>query len=166
MYRSESRRVRLISHRRGERIPSAAAWLSGLGVIPFAVGAAAGWFGPEPLRALAMQVVSVYAATILSFLGGIAWGVACASSIDEPWSGDAGRILAASVVPSLIGWGAVFLPQPFSLIAFAISFAGVLVLDLWLEGQGLVPPWWMKLRVRITAAVVALLVAAAAAHAW
>ncbi len=155
-------RGRLISHRRGERIPAAAAWLGGLGVVPFALGAAALWYGPQSIRPEALQVLSVYAAVILSFLGGIAWGVACASSVDEPWSSEASGILAASVVPSLFGWGAVFVPPPYCLAALAAAFAAVLILDRWLAGLDLVPAWWMKMRLRVTASVVALLLVAAA----
>lgn len=163
MRAGDARRGRLISPRRGERVPAAAAWLGGLGIVPFALGAAALWFGPETLRAQALEVLSVYAAVILSFLGGIAWGVACASSLDEPWSSEPGGLLAASVVPSLVGWAAVFLPHPYSLIVLALSFAAVVLLDSWLAARDLVPAWWMKLRIRITVVVVALLLAAATA---
>lgn len=130
--------------------------------MPFAIGAVAIWFAPEPFRTIAAPVVVVYAAVILSFLGGIAWGAACAAAAGEPWSDESSRLLVLSVVPALVGWGATFLPAPYPLSVMAAAILAVLFIDWRLAVANIVPPWWMKLRVRLSLTVAALLLLAAA----
>lgn len=143
-------------------MPPAAAWLGGLGVLPFALGAAAIWIAPEPVRSIAGPITVVYAAVILSFLGGMAWGAACAAAVQRPWSKKHSGVLALSVVPALVGWVATFMPAPYPFLAMAVAFLAVLLIDRWLAVAGFVPPWWMTLRVRLSLSVAALLVIAAA----
>lgn len=146
----------------GAPAPAMAAWLGGTGLLPFVFGAAAIWLAPEPIRAFAVSAVVVYAAVILSFLGGLAWGATSAAATDGRWKQLYARLLAASVVPALVAWGAALLPPAYGLAVMALCFVAVLALDRRLAAAGIVPPWWLKLRIRLSLTVAALLLAAAA----
>jgi len=139
------------------RIPVAALVLGLAGLIPFAAGAASLWvrlplLSPET----GLQLVVVYGAIILSFLGGIRWGTAIG-----PY--DAGRQapeFAASVMGSLAGLSAAFLP---AIPALALLIAGFLAQGLWdvmSVDSGRLPGWFGRLRMILTAGVVVALVTA------
>ena len=69
-------------------VPAMAAWLGGLGALPF-VGLAVAVVGLEgPARAVVVQALLGYGAVILSFLGGIHWGLAIAPGPQPavPWA--------------------------------------------------------------------------------
>ena len=87
-------------------------------------------------------MLATYAATILSFLGGIRWGAA----LREPDGGLVATDYIFGVTPQLFGWGALFLPDPWR---FALLGLGLLVLgpiDRNLVARGLAPPWFGRLR--------------------
>lgn len=81
--------------------------------------------------------------------------------MDGRWEPVHARLLVASVVPALAGWGAALLPPGFGLVVLALSFVGVLAIDRRLASLGMVPSWWMKLRRRLSLTVAALLLLAA-----
>jgi len=71
-----------------------ALWLGYGGLIPFVAGAAlAGLLDPES-RPLAASALSAYAAVIVSFLGGIHWGIGFRDGTP--------RLFLWGVVPSLV----------------------------------------------------------------
>ena len=147
---------------RGAPVPAAAAWLGGTGALPFVFAAAAVWFAPDPVRAFAVSAIVVYAAVILSFLGGLAWSATAAATTTTAWTPAHARLLVASVVPALAGWAGALLPPGYGLALMALCFVAVLALDRRLSALGMVPPWWLKLRVRLSLTVAALLLVAAA----
>lgn len=116
-----------------------------------------------PMLSLAAPVLSdwgdralgLYAAVILSFLGGARWGRAVVDPEPSP------RTLAFSMAPSVAAWGLVLLPAGHSDLQLA-GLAGALVLHLlWdLRSQGL-PGWYPRLRLILTAGAVAGLAAGA-----
>jgi len=60
-----------------------------------------------------------------------------------------------SVVPSLLAWGMLLLPEPRSRMLVAIFlFAFVWVIDALLNVQKLIPLWFFKLRSMITVIVI------------
>ena len=139
------------------RIPLAALLLGLAGLIPFAAGAVSLWASVPLLPAeTGLRLVVIYGAIILSFLGGIRWGTAIG-----PY--DAGRQapeFAASVMGSLAGLSAAFLP---AIPALALLIAGFLVQGLWdvmSVDSGRLPGWFGRLRMILTAGVVVALVAA------
>ncbi|HTG37375.1 DUF3429 domain-containing protein [Sphingomonas sp.] len=93
-----------------------------------------------------------YASLILSFLGGLWWGLAAAGHERAP-----GWLYGAAVVPSLfalacavpwaVGWP---WPGP-SLIALALAIWASLWIDFRLARKGLTPGWWLSLRVPLSA---------------
>ena len=139
------------------KIPGAALMLGLAGLIPFVAGAAAQWTRIPLLPSDAgLKLAIVYGAIILSFLGGIRWGTAIG-----PY--DQGRQtleFSASVLGSLAGLAAVFLPN---IPALALLIAGFLMQGLWdvmSVDAGRLPHWFGRLRMILTAGAVVSLVAA------
>ncbi len=138
-------------------IPRAALWLGPLGLIPFLAGALAPWLLPAAWEPEASLALIGYGAVILSFLGGVHWGLAA----------PAGRPLqiGLSVVPSLVGWLALLVANLHAtgpaLWLLAAAFAILLAGDLVAAGRGLTPAWYPRLRVPLTLIVVACLIVGA-----
>ncbi|KQM96966.1 hypothetical protein ASG37_08825 [Sphingomonas sp. Leaf407] len=113
------------------------------------------WLTNPFLGGLLLTLSLLYAALILSFLGGMWWGAAAARVTGAGLA----LWLAVAVVPSLVALaaGAVFFPSPTS--GAAILAAGLLVsltVDMALVRAGHVPPWWMKLRVPLSVGLAVL----------
>ena len=140
-----------------DQIPSSALALGLAGLIPFAAGALSLWVPLGPLTPeLGLKLVVSYGAIILSFLGGIRWGTA----IGPYDARRQGREFAASVLGSLAGLAAIFLP---SVPALTLLIAGFLMQALWdvtSVEAGRLPSWFGKLRMLLTAGVVISLIAA------
>ncbi len=138
-------------------VPASAKALGGLGAIPFVALAAARWLAdPIDYASIDMALVA-YGAVILSFLGGIHWGLAIAGSgtAQAPW-----RRLLLSVVPSLLGWVALLIPRAPALILLAVAFAAMVAIDTAAARAGRAPAWYPALRWPLTGIVVASLLAA------
>jgi hypothetical protein len=120
---------------------------------PFLASAAALWFASPAYRGFASQVLVGYAAVILSFLGGIQWGLAL--NLIETAPKSARTMFALSVVPSLLAWAMLLLPAARERVMVAVLlFAFVWVIDAMLYLQKLIPPWFFRLRGVITTIVV------------
>lgn len=93
-------------------------WILALGgFIPFAALTAAAYQGLD--TGLAFGVATLFqfwSLAILSFLGGIRWGIAITA---EPVGM---RIAIASVVPCIIGWFSLALSQPASVLVLGFLF--------------------------------------------
>lgn len=131
--------------------------LGWLGVAPFAGLAAAAAFDMAIGRAAAIQALVLYGAVILSFLGGVSWGLVLA-----PGARPAPILaLVVGVSMSLIGFFAAFAPPFVALTTLAPAFVVMLAFDLWLVRRGSAPGWFSAMRMQLTAsAVVAMLVGA------
>lgn len=107
-------------------------------------------------RFIALAAGYFYAALILSFLGGIWWGVAIAAKSAPGW------IFAAAVVPSLfalltgIPWmtGGVW-PGP-SLIWLGVALVAALAVDFRLHRIGIMPYAMLQLRIILSTGLGAL----------
>lgn len=135
-------------------IPRAPLWLGLAGLIPFFVTALAA-LAPDP-RAASFGIAgfSVYAAVILSFLGGVRWGLEMARAPNAP---SPARLLY-SVGPSIAGWGlalwAIFIPgQQGAASAFAGLFAVQYIWDRSSARDGFAPAWYPPLREVLTGGV-------------
>lgn len=104
------------------------------------------------LHDLPLQALVAYGAVILSFLGGIRWGVAMSTLTSEQLL----LPLSVSVLPSLAGWSALLLPPRAGLLLLAVGFVSVLIADLRLQSA---PAWFISLRVPLSAGAIASLVA-------
>ncbi|WP_299599748.1 DUF3429 domain-containing protein [uncultured Tateyamaria sp.] len=144
------------------RIPIVPLALGLAGLIPFVWGAATilsdglgAWgaqaFGP---RFVGPYVQLFYGSVILSFMSGVLWGFATKTKGTQAAMG-----YTLSVVPAL--W-AFFMTGGGPTSAgtnLIFGFIGLLMLDFAFFRWGLTPSWWMKLRLLLTAIVVACLAA-------
>lgn len=138
-------------------IPAAANWLGALGALPFVVLAVSGTILEPAGRQTAMVALVAYGAIILSFLGGVHWGLAIAGFGPSGADSALVRRLSFSVVPALVGWSALLLPMSTGLMVLAAAFALLLVFDFVASRSGEAPAWYPQLRWPLTAVVVASL---------
>jgi hypothetical protein len=148
----------------------ALAWLLGLaGLLPF-LGAGLLALGNDPVAAgRGLGALVAYGAVILAFLGGVHWGTALAEPVGYPAPQTAGiqrARLGLGVVPSLVGWVALLLPQALpepsgawaALALLIAGFAGTTTVESRAARRGLLPRRYMLLRWLLSAIVVIILV--------
>ena len=143
-------------------IPLSARWLGLLGLVPFVTIT----FETVTDTSIGVYnsrfVLRAYGAVILSFLGGIQWGMAIRNS-----DGNARTrrgltsMLTLSVVPSLIGWAGLLIDEPLSFGLLISGFVLVLFTDVRAAKRGMAPRWYLRLRYTLTGLVVTCLVVAA-----
>ncbi len=151
-------------YRKRTKIPASAFWLGGLGALPFVGLAAAQVFVGDVLGPELNLALVAYGALILSFLGGVRWGIAMSESEEGDERSLAIR-LAISILPSLIGWSAFFMPDRVSLLILAIAFIAIGTLDVSAYKLSDAPAWYRKLRLPLTVTVTICLAIAAVAQA-
>lgn len=136
-------------------VPSAAAWLGGLGLIPFLALSFAKTFASDVLNTRLSFVLLAYGAIILSFLGGVQWGLAIAvPQIDSTlW-----RRLTLSILPSLVAWVALVMPYSIGFFILAGAFVAMLLVDIQASRAQEAPAWYQKLRWPLSCGAVAALV--------
>ncbi|KAL5252417.1 hypothetical protein ACHWQZ_G015253 [Mnemiopsis leidyi] len=85
-----------------------------------------------------------YSASILSFLGGVRWGLTLPTGAKEipNW-----RNLTYSVTPSLLAWTGVLLHCPLGYVPITVGLLGAGVIDVVWAGY---PPWFKILRTILT----------------
>lgn len=121
------------------------AWLIGLaGLLPFAATALGSFAAPDSWQGFAEGALIAYGAVILSFLGAVHWGLALRAPPEEAAMGPARLMLG--VVPALLGWLALLLPDVFALTLLALSILGTAGVEQWARGRGLVPGDYLLLR--------------------
>jgi Protein of unknown function (DUF3429) len=127
------------------------AWaLTIAGLAPFLAAAIIALaFGGSFRGWIAEEVATLYGAVILSFLGGVRWGVALAR-------GPAAALIG-SVLPSLAGFGALFMDVMPALLVLIGGFALQMAWDA-LSSRDL-PDWFIRMRLAVTIAVIACLAA-------
>jgi hypothetical protein len=141
-------------------IPRSALILGLAGLIPFLWGVAtlvmpalADWgmrnLGP---RFVGPYVQLSYGTVILSFMSGVLWGFATRATGAAATSGYTLSVLPALWAFFMVGGGPVAAAN-----ALIAGFVGLLALDWLFWRQGLAPDWWMRLRLILTAGVVAML---------
>jgi hypothetical protein len=137
-------------------IPQSALLLGLAGLLPFLWGAATLYVpglnewsvrtvGP---RFAGPYVLLSYGTVILSFMSGVLWGFATRASGAVAATGYALSVLPALWAFFFVGGGPVS-----AAIYLMFGFVALLGLDWMFWRQGLAPPWWMRLRVTLTAVV-------------
>ncbi len=112
----------------------------------------------EDLDSVRVALVG-YGVVILSFLGGVRWGLAIKES--EAGDGKANRDFIVSVIPPLIGWFAWFQSSPADLWWLAVAHIALGLLDYGLACRIIVPEWYGRMRLALAGiAALSLIVAA------
>ena len=143
-------------------IPPIARALGLSGLLPQLAAVALLLSGDPQSRFSALAIAYAYAAIILSFLGGLWWGLAARTDSPPRW------LWFASVAPSLIALVTAWpwmvglrWPGP-SLVVLGISLIAALLVDRALVKAGIAPPGWMKLRMPLSLGLGVLTMLAAA----
>ncbi len=128
------------------------------GLLPFMAGALLVWAVNPDVLPYATLALSSYAAVIISFLGGIHWGLAMRHAEDPPTA-----LLTWGVVPALIAWPAVMMPPASGLVIQGLMLVVCYAVDRRLyPAHGAGP--WLLLRFRLSAvAALACFIGAAGA---
>ena len=134
-------------------IPRTALYLALGGLVPFLVCAGVALSGNQvALRGAEDEIMLRYGIIILAFMSGVLWGFATNAS---------GKMAAVayglSVLPALWAFLTAVGPTPQALGALIPGFYGLLVLDYYFWRAGLAPPWWLRLRLPLTAVVMVTL---------
>lgn len=114
------------------------------GLLPFVLGAALVWLVWPEAHPYATLALSAYAGAIVSFLGGIHWGIAFREPAPPP------ALFVWGVVPSLVAWVAVMMPASAGLVVH-----GVMLVVCYLVDRRVYPRHglaaWLTLRFRLSA---------------
>jgi len=134
-------------------IPRTALYLALGGLVPFLVCAGVALSGNQVvLRGAEDEIMLRYGIIILAFMSGVLWGFATNAS---------GKMAAVayglSVLPALWAFFTAVGPTPQALGAVIPGFYGLLALDYYFWRAGLAPPWWLRLRLPLTAVVMVTL---------
>jgi hypothetical protein len=121
--------------------PPIALWLGYAGLIPFVSFAALAWLAPPEWRPFTAAALSAYAAVIVSFLGGIHWGIGFRDG--TPW------LFVWGVLPSLVAAAALMLPT-----RHALSIHALMLLLCYAVDRRVYPAHalqaWLSLRWRLS----------------
>jgi ABC-type proline/glycine betaine transport system permease subunit len=109
---------------------------------------------------LVAHALVAYGATILSFLGGVHWGLAIGAH-NSAQDGKLPARLILSVMPSLAGWAALLVSESTGLFILVLAIAAMLWVDIRATRMGEAPSWYPKLRIPLTCVVVATLMVGA-----
>ena len=114
-----------------------------LGLIPFLAGAVAALLSEE-LVSLAFQAFILYSLAILSFMGGVHWGLALIIGTRQSTR------LLISVVPVIVAWICLIaLPAPLTLAVLGGGFIAQWFIDRPILAELPIPSWYLEMRPRL-----------------
>jgi len=118
-----------------------------LGLIPFLAGAVTALLSEE-LVLLAFQAFILYSLAILSFMGGVHWGLALIIGTRQSTR------LLISVVPVIVAWICLIaLPAPLTLAVLGGGFIAQWFIDRPILAELPIPSWYLEMRPRLAYAV-------------
>lgn len=145
----------------GRRLPRLALGLGYAGLLPQIAALLLLAGGDPEVRFSALALAFAYAALILSFLGGLWWGLAAKADAPPSW------LWVAAIAPSLVALASAWpwavglsWPGP-SLAVLGAAVIGSLEVDRRLVVLGIAPPGWLHLRLPLSLGLGALTLAAA-----
>ena len=149
-----------------QSVPALPRWLGLAGLLPQFTCVAVLYAGPAEWREAALAIAFAYAALILSFLGGMWWGIAAAAPAAQRRRA-LGWLWIAAVLPSLVAL-ACFLPWALGWAwpePSLVMLGGALLVSLGVDAKlgALAPRWWMALRVPLSTGLGLATIAAALA---
>ena len=114
-----------------------------LGLIPFLAGAVTALLSEE-LVSLAFQAFILYSLAILSFMGGVHWGLALIIGTRQSTR------LLISVVPVIVAWICLIaLPAPLTLAVLGGGFIAQWFIDRPILAELPIPSWYLEMRPRL-----------------
>ena len=127
-----------------EAAPPLASLMGFGGLVPFFICAGATHSGVSPWAGLALVVIGIYGAVILSFVGAVHWGLAMAGGRRPVW-------YVWSVMPAIYAWlPIVFMETRIALLTLVPGFLICWSVDRRAAAAGLLPGWYMRLRHMLT----------------
>lgn len=141
-----------------DSVPVPALYFGLAGLLPFVLSAIACWLVPEAGRLFGAVtpefILCAYGAVILSFLGGIRWGVAMQhGSLINDWV-----VVGLAMVPSLLAWPALLLSPSVGIPMVVVGLLLQYAIDYQSSKAALTPQWFLPLRTVLTlGAVLSLL---------
>jgi len=140
--------------------PSPALVLGFAGLVPFVMLALVANMESGTPRIETINIFFSYGACVLSFLGGLHWGLALADQLapHERWVR-----MSYSAVPPLLGWLSLLAPWMQGLAILAVAFLLQYRMDRRLAQQAdhLYPEWFLPLRLMLTVVVLLCMLAIA-----
>ena len=129
-------------------------WLTYLGLVPFVL--TLGLAFSVNNYSYARLAFLCYGAVILSFLAGIHWGLAFQKRVVDCF-----YLILSSNVIALLAWASLLLTvATLSIIFLLVGFIIQCAIDYSLLLCGVVPRWYLLMRIRVTLIVVIMLIAA------
>lgn len=124
-------------------IPDTARLLSRLALVPFVGGMLLVWVVNAEAHPYATLALSSYAALMISFLGGVYWGIGLRQTAPAP------SLFIWGIVPSAVAWVAVMMPARAGLVV-----SGAMLLVSYSVDRKLYPVQglqrWLTLRFRLS----------------
>ncbi len=114
------------------------------GLLPFVLGAGLLWLVRADAHPYVAAALSAYAGVIVSFLGGIHWGLGFRAQPADP------SRFVWGVVPSLVAWVAVVMPPYAGLVVHGVMLVVCYVVDRRIYPLHAAAAW-LTLRFRLTA---------------
>ena len=102
--------------------------------------------------------IHVYAGLIVSFLGAISWGLVL--SCREMPASQRQWLVYWGVMPAILGWVCILLPQTIRVGPLIALFALTLAVDAYSHQKQALPAFWLSLRVQLTLGVIVALMLA------
>jgi len=143
-----------------------------------AAGSYGAYFLSASQASLSIYYQMTYGVALMSFMGAIHWGLAMSqySSVSQilkktsedgnvqevqhilkPTDNQQMGRYCMSVIPCLYGWGLQIFSPDIALPALMVGFTAQFVADAYADRKGLVPTWYLKLRLPLTMGVLASL---------
>lgn len=118
------------------------------GLIPFYGLAAATAWGDAAMQSFAQSLLAIYAATIIGFIGGIAWAMALLTRPDAPHL--TRNLLVWSVIPPLLAAACFLAPLPARLWLLVMVLALAWIADKRFAIALNLPGQWIQLRAALS----------------
>ena len=139
--------------RRSHQIPRIALLLGAAGALPFLALAAATVLAPPPYSFTAEILLTGYGIAILSFMGGVHWGLAMRDGRTAQYG--------ISVLAALYAWPALLLGTAGGWLYLAAGFVLLFGFDAWAQRRDWTAPWYLRLRLPLSLAAAGSLAVAA-----
>lgn len=125
-----------------------------LGLVPFLLCLLAlFFFDDSKIIALITKAIIFYSAIIITFVSAVHWGIVL-QAVDGT---HLPKLLIISILPSLIAWGLLFVPEKYALAGFFFCFIVWQQYEAHIQQDLNFPDWYLLLRKHLSYAVAGLI---------